>query len=158
MTEPRSILGDRYEIVRSLGSGGMGTVFEAVDRRFGNHVAVKRLDIAGPAVERAFEREARLLRDLKHDGLPRVIDHFEHERSAYLVMDYVGGDDLSEALESRGRFSVEEVVDIARAVLGILEYLHDRTPPVLHRDIKPQNIKVHGAKCSCWTLGLPKVT
>jgi hypothetical protein len=134
----------------------MGTVFEAVDRRFGNRVAVKRLDIAGPAVERAFEREARLLRDLKHDGLPRVIDHFEHGRSAYLVMDYVGGDDLSQALETRGCLPVAEVVDIARAVLGILEYLHGRTPPVLHRDIKPQNIKVHEGKVFLLDFGLAK--
>lgn len=134
----------------------MGTVFEAVDRRFGNHVAVKRLDISGPAVERAFEREARLLRNLKHDGLPRVIDHFEHERSAYLVMDYVHGEDLSEALQTRGHLPVAEVVDIGRAALGILEYLHGRTPPVLHRDIKPQNLKVHDGQVYLLDFGLAK--
>ncbi len=121
----------------------MGAVYRARDVRFNNVVAVKESFFGDSALGRAFEREARLLRDLKHRGLPRVIDYFEEAGKWYLVMDYVAGDDLDAVVHRRGApLTVEQVLSLADQLLEILEYLHGHTPAVLHRDIKPQNLKV----------------
>ena len=90
MFEPNALLQGRYRIVRILGSGGMGTVYEATDERFGNRVALKQALLLDSGLASAFEREARLLRTLRHAALPGVIDYFAEERWWFLVMDARG--------------------------------------------------------------------
>jgi serine/threonine protein kinase len=142
MLEPGSVLQDRYRIVRLLSQGGMGMVYEAADRRLDMTVAVKECFFEEEKLVRQFEREARLLARLRHHALTRVFDHFHEGRNDYLVMEFVPGEDLAERLKSGERFPVDTVLDWADDLLGALEYLHSQTPPVIHRDIKPQNLKV----------------
>lgn len=143
MLAPNSLLQNRYRIVRQLGSGGMGTVYEAIDQRVNCLVAVKETAGVTDEARRAFEREASLLANLRHSGLPRVMDHFGENNSQFLVMDFIAGHDLGELLKLRGRpLEIDEVLRFADTILGVLEYLHGRQPPVLHRDIKPANLKL----------------
>jgi hypothetical protein len=143
MLAPGSLIQQRYQIVRLIGRGGMGAVYEAVDRRLRNTVALKQMlgDDAGNA--EAFEREAQILAALRHTSLPKVIDYFRDSAGRFLVMEFFGGADLA-ALQARhgGPFVTDEVLAWADQLLAALDYLHTRSPPVLHRDIKPQNIKL----------------
>jgi hypothetical protein len=119
----------------------MGAVYEAVDTRLHNTVAIKQLTLSGSEADRAFEHEARLLASLRHPALVVVIDYFVDEDAPVLVMQYIEGEDLARALERRGVIPVDGLVRWAHAVLDALIYLHDHVPPVLHRDIKPSNLK-----------------
>jgi hypothetical protein len=143
MIAPNSILQNRYHVVRELGRGGMGAVYEAVDSRFGSRVAVKQTLVADPGLRRAFAREAQLLNSLRHRALPVVTDFFDEGDGQFLVMQYIQGEDLAHMLARNGRpFEVAVVIRWAKDLLDALEYLHSRTPPIVHRDIKPQNLKL----------------
>jgi hypothetical protein len=121
----------------------MGAVYEATDERLGRTVAVKELIVEGDELRRAFGREARLLANLSHPALPRVTDHFAEGEGHFLVMDFIPGDDLKKLTESRrAPFSVETVLRWAVQLLDALEYLHSHEPPVIHRDVKPANLKL----------------
>jgi len=137
-----TVLHGRYRIVRQIGCGGMGAVYEAIDSRLQNTVAVKQSRRPGLDADRAFEREAKLLAALRHPALPVVIDYFVEGEAQFLVMQFIEGDDLGKLLDSRrDRFPSADVVLWARTVLDALSYLHDHEPPVVHRDIKPANLK-----------------
>jgi serine/threonine protein kinase len=140
---PETILQGRYRIVRQLGRGGMGAVYEAVDERLSRTVALKETLAETDDLKRAFEREARLLANLRHPVLPKVIDHFTEESGQFLVMEFIPGSDLGELLERRARpFSPGEVAAWADDLLDALDHLHTNDPPVIHRDIKPSNLKL----------------
>jgi serine/threonine protein kinase len=143
MLAPNTTLQGRYRIVRQLGQGGMGTVYEAKALRLNTTVALKETHFTDERLRRQFEREAQLLANLRHPALPRVIDHFDETDGLYLVMDFVEGDDLWEMLKKRGApFPLADVISWAGQLLDALGYLHAQTPPVIHRDIKPQNLKL----------------
>ena len=143
MLAPNTMLQNRYRIVRQLGQGGMGTVYEAVDLRLNSTVALKETVFTDERLRRQFEREAQLLARLRHPAMTRVIDHFSEGDGQFLVMDYIEGEDLGEMLAARRgeAFPSDEVLDWADQLLDALDYLHTREPPVVHRDIKPQNLK-----------------
>jgi len=143
MIEAGKVLQGRYRVERQIGQGGMGAVFIATDERFGSTVAIKETFFTDDKFRKAFEREARLLNSLRHPALPRVSDHFIDGNGQFIVMEFIDGDDLSEQLESEGRvFEVEDVLRWADQLLDALEYLHSQEMPVIHRDIKPQNLKL----------------
>ncbi len=152
MSLVNTVLQNRYSILRELASGGMGAVYEGDDMRLGVKIAVKEYRLQGEEqlntetrdyYRQAFEREARLLATLRHDALPRVIDHFTEGDGQFLVMEFIEGDDLMKALKKRGSpFPVAEVLSWADQLLTVLDYLHKRNLPVIHRDIKPHNLKV----------------
>ena len=136
------MINQRYQVVRQVGQGGMGAVYEAIDTRLGHHVALKQTLITDPQYVHAFEREARLLAHLKHAHLPRVTDHFSDADGQFLVMDFVLGEDLAALFQQHGGpFPLAQVLSWADQLLDALTYLHGQQPPVLHRDIKPQNLK-----------------
>src|SRR4051794_20560142 len=136
MLSPNTMLQGRYRIVRELGRGGMGAVYEAIDQRLSRTVALKETLVDSEELLRAFEREARLLANLRHPALPKVIDHFIEGDGQYLVMEFIPGDDLADMLEKRGRpFSSDEVMRWADELLDALDYLHSHEPPIVHRDI-----------------------
>jgi formylglycine-generating enzyme required for sulfatase activity len=139
-----TILQDRYRIIRQLGQGGMGTIYEALDQRLNAIVALKKTLVGdNEEARRAFEREAALLANLHHQSLPKVMDYFIEDGGEYLVMEYIPGYDLAELLMLRGApFEVERVLGWANELLKVLEYLHGRSSPILHRDIKPSNLKL----------------
>ncbi|MEW6282341.1 MAG: serine/threonine-protein kinase, partial [Candidatus Eremiobacterota bacterium] len=144
--------GDRYELIRQLGAGGMGEVYLARDRKLGRQVAVKRMLLdAGDALgmqkaRERFREEVTILQRLDHRGIPRVMDAFEHEGQPCLVMEFVEGLSLGDYLRSVGKPTrdedVRQVVSFGVELCRVLEYLHGQNPPVLHRDIKPGNILV----------------
>jgi predicted Ser/Thr protein kinase len=139
--EPDQLVQGRYRIVRHLREGGMGSVYEVVDTRLGNRVALKRAAVREEDLRQAFRLEARILSALRHPALPVVIDYFSESGQDFLVMDFVDGEDLSELLaRSRSPFAVADVLRWADRILDALVYLHERG--VVHRDIKPANLKL----------------
>ncbi len=140
---PGTVLQQRYTIVKLLGKGGMGAVYQATDKKFGSTVALKQMIVTGEALVAAFEREAILLNGLRHAALPVVFDHFAEADGQFLVMQFIPGKDLAELLTAQGGpFPLAQVARWADQLLDALEYLHGRTPPIIHRDIKPQNVKL----------------
>lgn len=121
----------------------MGAVYLATDLRLRSTVALKETLVEGEAFRKAFEREAHLLASLRHPALPVVSDHFNESDGQFLVMQYIPGEDLSKLCEANaGPFPLSVVLRWADQLLDALDYLHTRTPAVLHRDIKPQNMKL----------------
>ncbi|HEV7473434.1 MAG TPA: serine/threonine-protein kinase [Pyrinomonadaceae bacterium] len=138
-----TILQDRYRIVRQLGRGGMGAVYEAVDQRLGKTVALKETLSTEPSMRKQFEREARLLAGMQHPALPQVSDHFVEGSRAFLVMQFIGGTDLAKIISQQpGPFPPDQVIAWADQLLDALIYLHSRDRQVIHRDIKPHNLKL----------------
>lgn len=135
---------NRYLVVQPIGKGGMGEVYLAVDQRLGSAVALKRTIFeADNALGNAFEREAKILARLRHPVLPKVIDHFIDGEGQFLVMEHISGDDLAKRLESLAKpFPLSWVMFWADQLLDALNYLHSHEPPIIHRDIKPQNLKL----------------
>ena len=135
---------NRYLIVQSIGKGGMGEVYLAVDQRLGSAVALKRTFFSeDSALGNAFEREARILARLRHPVLPKVIDHFAENGDQFLVMEHISGDDIAKRLENAKKpFPLSWVMFWADQMLDALSYLHSHEPPIVHRDIKPQNLKL----------------
>ena len=143
MLTPETILQNRYLILTLLAQGGMGAVYQAKDQRLGNIVALKETFFNDDALSNAFEREARLLADLHHAALPVVSDHFKEGDGQFLVMQFIPGDDLATLLErDKKPFPVQDVLQWADRLLDALDYLHTHEPPIIHRDIKPQNMKL----------------
>jgi serine/threonine protein kinase len=145
---PGDLLSDRYRIVKTLGQGGMGTVYlAAVEALDDKAVAVKELVLTSDhehhdiAVE-LFRKEASLLAHLNHPNLVPVTDFFVDEGAAYLVMAFVEGEDLGRRLvhEPEHKLSVDEVLEIFEELCEVLIYLHRQNPPILFRDLKPSNI------------------
>ncbi len=141
---PNTLLQNRYLVVQLIGKGGMGEVYLAVDQRLGSAVALKRTFFTDDeSLGGAFEREAKTLARLRHPVLPKVSDHFTEDGNQYLVMDHISGDDLSKRLESAKKpFPLNWVLFWADQLLDALNYLHSYNPPIVHRDIKPQNLKL----------------
>lgn len=144
MLTPKSTLQNRYLIVRELGHGGMGTVYEAIDQRVSCVVALKETQVgANTPAREAFQREAALLANLRHASLPKVMDYFSEGDGEFLVMEYIAGHDLAELLEQQqAPFPQDQVLAWADKLLTLLDYLHTREPPIVHRDIKPANLKI----------------
>ncbi|MGI9106492.1 MAG: serine/threonine protein kinase [Pyrinomonadaceae bacterium] len=142
MIQPGALLQNRYRVNKQIGQGGMGTVYLATDERFHSTVAIKQTFFDDPALRKAFEREAHLLNHLRHVALPKVSDHFIEDDGQFLVMDFIEGDDMSELLQQRGAFPLTDVLRWADELLDALDYLHTHEPAVVHRDIKPQNLKL----------------
>lgn len=140
---PDTLLQDRYRIVKQLGKGGMGAVYEAVDQRLGITVALKETLSVDESSRKQFEQEARLLASLQHPALPRVSDHFAEADRAFLVMQFIAGVDLARIIyQQPGPFPREQVVAWADQLLDALIYLHSQDRQVIHRDIKPHNLKL----------------
>lgn len=148
--EATSPLADRYELEEIIGEGANATTYLATDRETDRRCAVKELRIAEAEsfeVIRLFEREASVLEQLGHPGIPGYFDEFrlEDDRGVALciVQEYVDGSTLEEALSER-RWAEPEILELLASILEIADYLHDRSPPVVHRDIKPENVILTG--------------
>jgi eukaryotic-like serine/threonine-protein kinase len=143
MLAPDTVLQGRYRIVRQLGQGGMGAVYEAMDERLDTVVALKETLFTDERLRKQFEREARLLARMHHPALPRVSDHFAEGEGQFLVMQFIAGDDLDQMMkEKQGPFPPDQVMNWGDQLLDALDYLHTQDPQIIHRDIKPQNLKI----------------
>jgi WD40 repeat protein len=147
MLAPGTLLQDRYKIAAQIGKGGMGAVYQARDLRLSHDVALKETLFHDDAYRRAFEHEAKLLARLRHQALPRVSDHFIEGNGQFLVMEFIHGEDLGSQIARLGRrFASPQVLPRvlmwADQLLDVLHYLHTRPLPIIHRDIKPKNLKL----------------
>ena len=142
MLQTGTLLQGRFFIVQQLAQGGIGAVYLATDQKFGSRVAVKERTLEHPELAEAFEREARILNTLHHPILPHVSDYFSEPGGHFLVMEYIEGEDLCEKLKQKGSFPVTDVIRWGLELLEGLDYLHSQEPPIIHRDIKPGNLKL----------------
>jgi serine/threonine-protein kinase len=152
--EAGGVLRERYQIKEFISRGGMGSIYLAEDLRLqGRLCAVKEVRLDPSLSEETlnqtraqFLREATVLARLDHPNLPKVSDFFSEGQSDYLVMDYVPGEDLRSLMmeaKQRDEFLQEkEVLAWAGQIAEALSYLHGQNPPILHRDVKPSNIKL----------------
>jgi serine/threonine protein kinase len=148
--EPGKMIHGRYSVKDILGQSAIGVTALATDEESGKPVVVKLLSLEKLQNWKQFdlfEREIRVLKGLRHPGIPAYIDSFnlEPERCIGLVQEYVGGADLDRRVKDGLRITEEEAVAMTRKLLGILEYMQSLHPPVIHRDVNPKNIVLDGA-------------
>ena len=143
------LLKGRYRILQQVGKGGFGAVYKAADTQFGNRlVAIKEMSQANLTPQEmveaseAFRREAMLLAGLTHPNLPRIYEQFSDMGRSYLVMDFIEGETLEDALAKLPgqRLPIDRALEIAMQLCGVLDYLHTRQPPIVFRDLKPANV------------------
>ena len=150
-----TVLNGRYEIIRKIGGGGMGAVYLASDKNLGGVLrAVKEMvqsyieDVQQEKAVSDFKRESLLLTSLDHQSIPTIYDYFfdESEARFYLVMKYISGGDLAGRLRSapEGRIDETSITQWAVQIADVLDYLHNRQPPIVYRDLKPANIMIDG--------------
>jgi serine/threonine-protein kinase len=149
---PGTIVADRYRIEKLLAIGGFAVVYLATDTKGQNQgVAVKEMICTDPQEFATrlgfFEREADILQSLASLPIvPRSFDLIKKGASAYLVLEYIRGQDLLKVMESNGNkpFPLERVIDWGKSICDVLAHMHGRTPPLVHRDLKPDNIMLLG--------------
>jgi serine/threonine protein kinase len=149
-----TVLQDRYRIVELIGLGGVGAVYLTEDLHLREKTcALKEIQYPPDAdpetqeqLRRQFHREAIALANLDHPNLPKVFDYFSQDGRDYLVMDYIAGPNLKELLdEARAEGAAlpeRQVLEWADQICDALDYLHNQEPPIIHRDVKPANVKL----------------
>jgi predicted Ser/Thr protein kinase len=155
--QPDTILSHRYLISAELGIGGMGSVYRATDLRTGGEVAVKVPHAhltRDPAYMERLRREAQIAASLYSPRVVRVIDLDIHEGVPYLVMEFVPGETLAEVLEQRDRLTLPETLAVGLEVARALDAAHAKG--VVHRDLKPQNIKLVEGEVKVLDFGIAK--
>lgn len=147
LIEGASLRDNQYTVTNMLGVGGQGTAYLAKDALSDQSVVLKEfllpvyVDVS--ARRRAleiFEKEARLLKELSHSNVVKLIDYFVEDHRAYLVLEHIDGKSLRQIVQQDGRLSEDEVRRLARQMCEILVYLHAQSPPVVHRDFTPDNL------------------
>jgi len=131
----------RYRLVRRIGSGGMGTVHEAIDELLGRRVALKIPHAAvqsDPVARARFEREARSAAAIDHPGVCRVLDVGEHEGTSFIAMPLLDGESLAARLARPPQLPLAEALRIVRALAAAVDAIH--AAGIVHRDIKPGNV------------------
>lgn len=146
MAAEGDVIDGKFEILSLVGKGGMSRVWLARDRRLNKLWAVKEIgrttrDASNEVVVQSLIAEANLMKRLDHPMLPRVVDIIEDGRAIFVVMDYIEGASLRQVLRDTGRPMGEaDVIDWGIQLCDVLEYLHSRNPPIIYRDMKPDNI------------------
>lgn len=138
-----SIIENKYEILRLIGQGGMSKVYLAMDVRLNKQWAIKEINDRIEDKDfllSSLAEEVKLLKKLDHPALPRIIEVIEKEDLLYVVMDYVEGEALSKIIAHFGPQPQQLVIEWAKQLCGVLYYLHTRTPAIIYRDMKPDNI------------------
>jgi len=131
-----------FTVERELGSGAMGSVYLARYKN-GQRVALKFIGagvLANSKTADRFEREAEILKQLRHPNIVRLFGHGKHQKLPYYAMEYVEGETLAQVLERRGRLPWEEVVTLGRQLCAALQHAHEQG--IIHRDVKPSNLMV----------------
>ncbi len=156
--ELQAAIGNRYELKRELGRGGMATVYLAEDRTNDRHVAIKILDPgqrSGATEAERFFREIKIAANLVHPGIVPLFDSGECGGALYYVMPVLDSDTLGERLQRQGPLDVDQAVRIAASIARALDYAHRQG--VVHRDIKPSNIFLHEGEPTLSDFGVARL-
>lgn len=145
MTEIGSVIDGKYEILKVIGHGGMSTVYLSMDKRLNKQWAVKEIKknctgIEDEVIVNNLLAEADLMKRLDHPALPRIVDIIDNGITIYIVMDYIEGENLRKYLDDYGAQPEERVVNWAKQLCDVLSYLHSQKPPIIYRDMKPENV------------------
>lgn len=144
MLEIGSLVDGKYKILNKVGQGGMSVVYLAMNEKANKQWAVKEVRKDGvldfEAVKQGLVAETDILKKLSHPSLPSIIDVIDTADSFIIIMDYIQGNSLSYALSEYGAQNQEMVIEWAKQLCDVLDYLHTRTPPIIYRDMKPANI------------------
>jgi serine/threonine-protein kinase len=140
----------QYQVLRTLGQGGMGTTYLAWDKEGGQAgrpkmLVIKEMNADMAQIEKArelFEREARILKNLKHSGIPQYYDFFVDAGKKYLAMELIHGQDLEKRIYQQGPVTPSQAIEWMIQTCDVLDYIHRQNPPLIHRDIKPANLMV----------------
>ncbi|HYO73940.1 MAG TPA: serine/threonine-protein kinase, partial [Archangium sp.] len=141
MLAPGTVVAERFRVLRALGKGGMGAVYEAEQLGLGRHVALKVMHphiASAPGFTERFQREAQVLARLRHPGSVEVYDHGLDAGMLYLAMELVYGETVDSVLQREGLLPVTRAVGLAVQVLEVLEAAH--ALGIVHRDLKPTNL------------------
>ncbi len=145
MADIGAVIGEKYEVVRLIGKGGMSSVYLVTDRHLGKRWALKEIQKCGgepneKVIINSLLTEADIMKRLDHPALPRIVDIIEEENEIYVVMDYIEGKSLDRVLAERGSLPEKTVLSWAAQICDALLYLHSRNPPIIYRDMKPANV------------------
>lgn len=144
MLEIGSVIDGKYKILNKIGQGGMSTVYLAMNERANKPWAVKEVRKDGAAdfevIKQSQIMETNLLKKLDHPNLPSIVDVIDQKDCFLIVMDYIEGKPLSDALKEQNSLPCEDVIEWAKQLCDVLEYLHTRKPPIIYRDMKPSNV------------------
>ena len=144
MLEIGSLVDGKYKVLRVVGQGGMSVVYQAVNEKANKIWAIKEVRKDGvqnyEVVKQNLIVETELLKRFNHPNLPSIIDVIDTEDSFLIVMDYIEGNSLANALKTSGAQSQEDVIEWSKQLCDVLGYLHSRKPPIIYRDMKPGNV------------------
>ncbi|MDQ3674571.1 MAG: serine/threonine protein kinase, partial [Gemmatimonadota bacterium] len=152
----KSVLADRYQLIRELGQGGMATVYLAEDQKHGRQVAVKvlRPELSAAIGADRFSREIKLVARLQHPHILPLFDSGKAETGLFFVMPYIEGESLRQRLARDGSLSLADTAGLVRELADALDYAHTRD--VVHRDIKPENILISAGQALLADFGIAR--
>lgn len=145
MFEQGTLIDGKYKILSEIGHGGMSVVYLAINEKVNKTWAVKVVRKSGASTDEATARnglitEIETLKSIKHPMLPSIVDVIEDDDQYIVVMDYIEGRSLDKIIQEKGPQSEKTVVKWASQLCEVIGYLHDQTPPIIYRDMKPANI------------------
>ena len=144
MLEIGSLVDGKYKVLNIIGQGGMSVVYLAMNEKANKQWAIKEVRKDGiknfELVKQGLIVETDMLKKLSHPNLPSIIDVIDQDGTFLIVMDYIQGNPLDKTLEEEGAQPQELVIEWAKQICDVLEYLHTRTPPIIYRDMKPANL------------------
>lgn len=144
MLEIGSVIDGKYKILNKVGQGGMSVVYLAMNERANKQWAIKEIRKDGTSdyevVKQGLIAETDILKRLNHPNLPSIIDVIDRDDTFLIVMDYIEGNPLSDAIEHYGAQNQEDVIEWAKELCDVLGYLHSRQPAIIYRDMKPSNV------------------
>jgi eukaryotic-like serine/threonine-protein kinase len=140
-----SVVDGKYEILKLIGQGGMSKVYLAMDKRLNKQWAVKEIekrarDKNNEIIIQSAIAEANMIKKLDHPSLPRIVDIIDNGKVIFVIMDYIEGEPLNKILEEYGAQPQDLVIDWAKQLCEVLDYLHTCNPPIIYRDMKPANV------------------
>jgi serine/threonine-protein kinase len=140
MLKNNELINRKYRVLEKIGSGGMSNVYLVRDEQTGRNWAMKEAKSEEGDIRQSLVAEANILKQLRHKGLPQIVDIIEEGSRFFIVMEYVRGNSLRKVLDSEGAQKEDKVIEWGIQICSVMSYLHSRTPMIIYRDLKPSNI------------------